>query len=72
MALREIIMQGWSKRRSDCHVSLHAISNYRDEMIIANGLILEGTHIVIPIVAMYLMFCANSTLCRPGNREMEV
>ena len=40
MALREIIMQGWSKRRSDCHVSLHANSNYRDEMIIANGLIL--------------------------------
>jgi len=47
-ALREIIMHGWPEKRSDCPAFLHAYWNYRDELTVANGLILKGTRIVIP------------------------
>ena len=47
-ALREIIMHGWPEKRSDCPAYLHAYWNYRDELTVADGLILKGTRIVIP------------------------
>ena len=46
--LREIIMHGWPEKRSNCPASLHAYWNYRDELTVADGLILKGTRIVIP------------------------
>ena len=48
-ALHEIIMHGWPEKRSDCPVYLHAYWNYRDELTVADGLILKGTRIVIPL-----------------------
>ena len=47
-ALREIIMHGWPEKRSDCPAYLHAYWNYRDELTVADGLVLKGTRIVIP------------------------
>ena len=47
-ALREIIMHGWPEKRSDCPAYLHAYWNYRDELTVADGLILKGTRIAIP------------------------
>ena len=47
-ALCEIIMQGWPEKRSDCPAYFHAYWNYRDELTIADGLVLKGTRIVIP------------------------
>ncbi|KAL9978440.1 hypothetical protein ACROYT_G015954 [Oculina patagonica] len=46
--LHEIILHGWPEKRSDCPAYLHAYWNYRDELTVANGLILKGTRIVIP------------------------
>ncbi len=47
-APREIILHGWPEKRSDCPAYLHVFWNYRDELTVANGLILKGTRIVIP------------------------
>ena len=48
-ALRKaVIMHGWPEKRSDCPAYLHAYWNYRDELTVADGLILKGTRIVIP------------------------
>ena len=46
--LREVIMRGWPDRRSDCSAALLAYRNYRDELTVADGLILKGTRIIIP------------------------
>jgi len=47
LSLRSIT-QGWPDTRSDCPVHLHAFWNYRDELKVADGIILKGTHILIP------------------------
>ena len=46
--LREVIMHGWPDRRSDCPAALLAYWDYRDELTVADGMILKGTHIIIP------------------------
>ena len=46
--LREIIMNCWPQKRSDCPAHLHAYWNYRDELTVADGLILKGSRVVIP------------------------
>ena len=46
--LRKIIMHGWPEKRSNCPASLHAYWSYRDELTVADGLILKGMRIVIP------------------------
>ena len=46
--LREVIMRGWPDRRSDCPAAPLAYWNYRDELTVADGMILKGTHIIIP------------------------
>ena len=43
-----VIMSGWPEKRSDCPAYLHAYWNYRDELPVADGLILKGKRIVIP------------------------
>ena len=47
-ALRKVIMSGWPEKRSGCPAYLYAYWNYRDELTVADGLILKGTRIVIP------------------------
>jgi len=48
LSLRSTITQGWPDTRSDCPAHLHAFWNYRDELTIADGVILKGTRILIP------------------------
>ena len=47
LSLRSTITQGWPDTRSDCPAHLHAFWNYRDELTVADGVILKGTHILI-------------------------
>ena len=48
LLLRSIITQGWPDTRSDYPVYLYAFWNYRDELTVADGVILKGTRILIP------------------------
>ena len=48
-ALHDVTMHGLPEKRSDCPVYLHPYWNYRDELTVADGLILRGTRIVIPV-----------------------
>ena len=48
LSLRAIITQGWPDTRSKCPAHLHAYWNYRDELTVADGIILKGTRILIP------------------------
>ena len=48
LRLRDVIMSGWPDERKKCHPDLLTFCNYRDELTIANGLILKGTKIMIP------------------------
>ena len=47
-SLRAVITQGWPDTRSKCPPHLHAYWNYRDELTVADGIILKGTRILIP------------------------
>ena len=40
--LREIIKSGWPEERKKCHPDPLIFWNYRDELTIADGLILKG------------------------------
>ena len=46
--LREIIKTGWLEERKKCHPDPLIFWNYRDELTIADGLILKGKNIMIP------------------------
>ena len=48
LSLRAVITQGWPDTRSECPAHLHAYWNYRDELTVADGIILKGTRILIP------------------------
>ena len=48
-ALRDVLMHGWPEKRSDCPAYLHPYWNYGDELTVADGLILKGKRIVIPV-----------------------
>ena len=48
-ALHDVTMHGLPEKRSDCPVYLHPYWNYRNELTVADGLILRGTRIVIPV-----------------------
>ena len=43
-----LMVGGWPEKGSDCPAFLHAFWNYRDELTVADGLILKGTRIIIP------------------------
>ena len=47
-ALREIIHVGWPNQRIDCPEQLKEYWNYRDELAIADGIILKGTRFIVP------------------------
>ena len=46
--MKHTIIKGWPKQRSECPKNLIEYWSYRDELSILDGLILKGTHIVIP------------------------
>ena len=48
LSLRTVITQGWPDTRSECPPHLHAYWNYRDELTVADGIILKGTRILVP------------------------
>ena len=43
LSLRAVITQGWPDTKSECPPHLHAYWNYRDELTVADGIILKGT-----------------------------
>ena len=47
-ALKHQIIKGWPHIRSECAKSLHDYWNYMDELSVLDGLVLKGTHIIIP------------------------
>ena len=47
-SLRTRIMQGWPDKKAECPSHLHPYWNYRDELAVADGLVLKGTRIVVP------------------------
>ena len=48
MALKNQIIKGWPNQRSECLKDLIEYWSYCDELSILDGLILKGTHIIIP------------------------
>ena len=47
-ALKHQIIKGWPHIRSECGKNLQEFWNYRDELSVLDGLVLKGSHIVIP------------------------
>lgn len=47
-SLLAVISHGWPDKRAECPSHLHTYWNYRDELTVADGLILKGTRIIIP------------------------
>ena len=47
-ALKHQIIKGWPSIRSECSGNLQDFWNYRDELSVLDGLVLKGSHIVIP------------------------
>ena len=58
VALKSMIIKGWSDKRDECPTSLKEYWNYRDELSILDSLVLKGTRIVIP------KHCQNELLDR--------
>lgn len=48
LSLRTVVTHGWPDTRSECPSHLHAYWNYRDELTVADDIILKGTRILIP------------------------
>ena len=48
LMLKELIIQGWPRDIKQCLLPLHSYWNYRDELSIVNGIVVKGSHIIIP------------------------
>ena len=48
LMLKELIIQGWPKDIKQCPLPLHSYWNYRDELSIVDGIVVKGSHIIIP------------------------
>ena len=48
LMLKELIIQGWPKDIKQCPLPLHSYWNYRDELSIVDGVVVKGSHIIIP------------------------
>ena len=67
--LREVVMRVWPDERSDCPATLLAYWNYRDELTVADGLILKGN--VSSSLSHYsLLFSSNFTILIKGLRNV--
>ena len=47
-ALKHQIIKVWPSIRNECSSNLQDFWNYRDELSVLDGLVLKGSHIVIP------------------------
>lgn len=47
-ALQDIILKGWPQAKSECSPAVQDYWNFREELSIAEGIILKGSKIVIP------------------------
>ena len=45
---KELIIQGWPKDIKQCPLPLRSFWNFRDELLIIDGIVVKGNHIVIP------------------------
>lgn len=48
MSLKDVIISGWPAAKNDCPADIAAYWNFRDELSVAEGLILKGSKLVIP------------------------
>ena len=48
LMLKELIIQGWPKDIKQCPLPLCSYWNYRDELSIVDGIVVKGSHIIIP------------------------
>ena len=48
LMLKELIIQGWPKNIKQCPLLVRSYWNFRDELSLADGVIVKGTCIVIP------------------------
>ena len=48
LMLKELIIQGWPKEIKQCPLPIRAFWNFRDELSIIDGIVVKGSHIVIP------------------------
>ena len=46
--LKNLIIAGWSNTKDELHVNLKPYWLYRDELVVIDGVILKGRHIIIP------------------------
>ena len=46
--LLQYIMKGFPMMKDECHDDIKPYFNYREELTVVDGLVLEGQHIVIP------------------------
>ena len=49
VALRDVIIKGWPDTRADCPAQLHPYWTFRDEMGVADGVVIKGDRIVVPV-----------------------
>ena len=48
LILKKLIIQGWPKDIKECPLPIRSYWNFRDELSIVDGVVVKGTHIVIP------------------------
>ena len=48
LMLKESIIQGWPKDIKQCSLPLCSFWNFREELSIIDGIVVKGSHIVIP------------------------
>ena len=46
--LKSLIIAGWPYRRDELHADLRPYWSYRDELVVIDGIIFKGRHIIIP------------------------
>ena len=46
--LKSIIISGWPESRDELHADLWPYWSYRDELVVIDGIILKGRHIIMP------------------------
>ena len=48
LMLKELIIQGLPKDKKQCPLPIRPFWNFRDELSIIDGIVVQGSHIVIP------------------------
>ena len=61
LMLKELIIQGWPKDIKQCPLPLPSFWNFRDELSIIDGIVVKGSHVVIPTKFQPELFCCMMT-----------